>query len=57
MPANQYVLAQLGASKLYVNSMKHMHFANCVALVTQNLRLCSSKAGIVLNLCLNFEQK
>jgi len=42
-----------------------MHFANCAVLaavlfthLTKNLWLCSSaKAGIVLNLFLNFEQK
>jgi len=42
-----------------------MYFANCVALAVvlfntliKNLKLCSSaEAGIVLNLCLNFEQK
>jgi len=41
-----------------------MHFANCAALavvlfttLTANLRLCSSaKAGIILNLFLNFEE-
>jgi len=41
-----------------------MHFANCTTLAAvlftisiENLRLCSSEAGIVLNLFLNFEQK
>jgi len=41
-----------------------MHSVNCVAVaavlftvLTENLRLClSAKAGIVLNLFLNFEQ-
>jgi len=50
---------------LHVAKRDAKYFANCAALAAilfntliENLRVCSSaKAGIVLNLFLNFEQK
>jgi len=62
-----FVLVQLGAAavQFIVKARSKRHFANCVAVAVvqfttliENFRLCSfAKAGIILNLFLNFEQK